>query len=245
MVVTRSLTKQSVGPHQKCGFCPEIRCVMQNALMPRLACALASFLVLLLPVSSFTSASAHDAPEDTVAVIGDSLTYQRGAGQARIEQALQERGHGGGGIFFWGVGGKRLLAPDSLGTTTLQNIEAARVELGHVDTWVVALGTNDRFSSSKEIRGAVDQIINALGSDRFVWISVGLYDRESVYSRRVNVVLEDAIGAQPNGVYAGWNSYIHDPVRAAADLWIYPKDRVHMTEKGYLIRSSYYAQNVD
>lgn len=219
--------------------------LIHNRLVSRLACALASFLLLLLPVSSFTSASAHSAPEDTVAVIGDSLTYQRDAGQARIEQTLQNRGHGGGGVYFWGVGGKRLLTPDSLGTTTLQNIEAARAELGHVDTWLIALGTNDRLSSTSEIRGAVDQIINALGPDRFVWIGVGLYDRDSVYSRRVNVVLKDAIATEPNGVYANWNNYIHDPVRAAEDLWVFPKDRVHMTEKGYLIRSSYYAQNVD
>lgn len=213
--------------------------------MSRLACALASFLLLQVPVSSSTTASAHDAPEDTVAVIGDSLTDQRGAGQARIEQALQHRGHGGGGIHFWGVGGKRLLAPDSLGTTTLQNIQAARAELGHVDTWLIALGTNDRLSSRSEIRGAVDQILNALGPDRFVWIGLGLYDADSIYSRRVNVILKDGIAGRPNGVYANWNRYIHHPVRDAADLWTFPQDRLHMTDKGYLLRARYYARNVD
>ena len=213
--------------------------------MPRLACALASFLVLLIPLSGSTTASAHRAPEDTVAVIGDSLTDQRGAGRARIEYALQNRGHGGGGIFFWGVGGKHLLAPDSLGTTTLQNIRAARAELGHVDTWVIALGTTERFSTRAEVRVGVRRIVRALGTDRFVWIGAGFYDANSALSRRINAVLVNNIAAAPNGTYADWNRYIHAPVRASEDLWVFPQDRLHMTEKGYLLRARYYARTVD
>jgi hypothetical protein len=216
-----------------------------NGLVPRLACALASFLVLLLPVSSSTSASAHRAPEDTVAVIGDSLTDQRDAGQARIEYALQNRGHGGRGIFFWGVGGKSLLAPDSLGTTTLQNIRAARAELGHVDTWVIALGTTERFSTRAEVRLGVRRVVSALGTDRFVWIGTGFYQADSQLSRRINAILVNNIAAAPNGRYANWNRYIHNPVRSSEDLWVFPQDRLHMTEKGYLLRARYYARTVD
>jgi hypothetical protein len=213
-------------------------------LVSRLGCALVSLLVLLLPVSSSTSATAHRAPNDTVAVIGDSLTDQRGAGQARIKDALRRRGLGGGGIFFWGVGGKQLLAPDSLGTTTLQNIRAARAELGHVDTWVIALGTTERFSNRAEIRVGVRRIINALGTDRFVWVGTGFYDPDSGLSRRINSVLVNNIAAAANGRYANWNRYIHHPVRAAEDLWIFPRDRLHLTEKGYLLRARFYARNV-
>lgn len=218
--------------------------LIENGLVPRLACVLVSFLVLLLPVGSSTSASAHRAPDDTVAVIGDSLTEQRGAGQDRIEHALRNRGHGGGGIYFWGLGGKRLLAPDSLGTTTLQNIRAARDQLGHVDTWVIALGTTERFSTRAEIRVGVRRIVNALGGDRFVWIGTGFYERSSALSSRVNRIIKNRIASAPSGHYANWNSYIHDPVRASDDLWIFPKDRLHLTEKGYLLRARFYARKV-
>lgn len=210
--------------------------------MSRLTWVLVAIFVLVSPV---TTAAADEAPADTIAVIGDSLTDQRGAGQARTEQALQERGYGGGGIFFWGVGGKRLLVPDAIGTTTLENIRAARAELGHVDTWLIALGTNDRFDSTSKIRRRVDRILDALGKDRFVWIGLGFYNADSALSRRVNDVLKDAISARPNGRYASWNRFIHHPTRDAADLWTFPKDELHMTEKGYLLRANFYARKVD
>jgi lysophospholipase L1-like esterase len=220
--------------------------LVDDEVVTRLVYALASLLVVL-PLSAAganSTRSAHRAPQDTVAIIGDSLTDQRGAGQARIEEALRDQGRGGGGIYFWGVGGKRLVDPDSYGTTTLHNIRAARAELGHVDTWLIALGTNDRFSSTSEIRGAVDRILNALGPDDFVWIGLGFYDGDSAYSRRVNVILEEAIAGRPNGTYANWNRFVHHPGRDAPDLWTYPNDRLHMTEKGYLIRARYYARNL-
>lgn len=210
----------------------------------RLAYVLCCLVALLLPLGFTSTARADFAPDDKIAVIGDSLTDQRGAGQTRITDALHNRGHGYGGIYFWGVGGKRLVDPDSEGTTTLQNIRAARTELGHVDTWIIALGTNDRFSAKAEIRAGVDKILAALGSDRFVWIGLGFHDGDSRYSKRVNAILQNAIAAEPNGRYADWNSYIHDPSRDAVDLWTYPHDNLHMTEKGYRIRSRFYARSV-
>ena len=212
----------------------------------RLAYALATLLVVLpLSATSATStASAHRAPDDTVAVIGDSLTDQRDAGRARIEAALHNRGHGGGGIYFWGVGGKDLLSPDSMGMTTVQNIRAARVELGHVDTWVIAIGTTERFSRTTDIRRGVRRVVNALGTDDFVWIGTGFYDADSANSRKVNDILQAKVSAAPNGRYADWNGYIHSRPRPASELWIFPRDRLHLTEKGYLIRSRYYARKV-
>ncbi len=212
----------------------------------RLAYALASFLVVL-PLSATSApgtASGHRAPDDTVAVIGDSLTDQRGAGQARIEDALHKRGHGGGGVYFWGVGGKGLSAPDSMGATTVQNIRAARAQLGHVDSWVIALGTTERFSDRPDIRRGVRRVVNALGDDDFVWIGTGFYDKGSANSRKVNAILEAKVAAAPNGRYADWNGHIHSRVRHSGDLWIFPKDRLHLTEKGYLIRARYYARKV-
>jgi hypothetical protein len=220
--------------------------LVETGGVTRRAYALASFLIVLAlsATSAPITVSAHRAPDDTVAVIGDSLTDQRGAGQARIEDALHNRGHGVGDIYFWGVGGKRLVGPDSLGTTTLQNIRAARAELGHVDTWVIALGTTERFSSKADIRVGVRTVVNALGTDDFVWIGTGFYESESANSRKVNVLIKDAIAASPNGRYANWNGYIHRPVRRSASLWTYPRDRLHMTEKGYLIRARYYARQI-
>ena len=91
-----------------------------------------SRLVVIL-VASFAlaggrtdSATSHDGPNDKVAIIGDSLTYQGGAGEARITDLIREHGHGGGGIYVWGVGGKRLTVDDSGGDSTLDNIAAAR-----------------------------------------------------------------------------------------------------------------------
>lgn len=220
--------------------------VVDTGGVTRLTYALASFLVALAlsATSAPSTANAHRAPHDTLAVIGDSLTDQRGAGRARIVDALRARGHGGGGIYFWGVGGKGLLAPDSLGMTTVQNIRAARAQLGHVDTWVIALGTTERFSGKPDIRRGVRRVVNALGTDDFVWIGTGFYDRDSAYSRKVNDIVEAKVSAARNGRFADWNIYIHKPVRHSRDLWIYPRDRLHLTEKGYLIRARYYARKV-
>lgn len=220
--------------------------VVDTGGVTRLACALASFLVVLAlsATSAPSTANAHRAPDDTLAVIGDSLTDQRGAGRARILDALQARGHGGGGIYFWGVGGKGLLAPDSMGMTTVQNIRAARARLGHVDTWVIALGTTERFSGKADIRRGVRRVVEALGTDDFVWVGTGFYDGDSANSRKVNDIVEAKVSAAHNGRFADWNHYIHDPVRHSRDLWIYPRDRLHLTEKGYLIRARYYARKV-
>jgi hypothetical protein len=226
--------------------------LVDNQGVTRFAYALASLLLVLLP--SATSATSSDATSDTssthralgntVAVIGDSLTDQRGAGQARIEDALRSRGHGSDGIYFWGEGGKELSAPDSRGMTTPQNIRAARALLGHVDTFVIALGTTERFSSRTEIRHGMSRVVYALGADDFVWIGTGFHDGDSANSRKVNRILEAKIAASPHGRYADWNDFIHAPVRDSRDLWIFPRDRLHMTEKGYLIRARYYARSI-
>jgi lysophospholipase L1-like esterase len=127
----------------------------------------------------------------------------------------------------------------------MQNIHAARTELGHVDTWIIALGTNDRFATRKEIRARVGEVVAALGTDRFVWIGLGFYNADSRLSERVNLILQHAIAMTPNGRYADWNSYIHDPARASADLWIYPQDNLHMTDRGYEVRARFYARSLN
>ena len=177
--------------------------------------------LVVIPVASFSlaggrtdSATSHDGPNDKVAIIGDSLTYQGGAGEARITDLIREHGHGGGGIYVWGVGGKRLTVDDSGGASTLDNIAAARAQLGNVDTWVVALGTNDRYSTKAVVRASVNEILTALGDDHFVWVGLGFYDRDNAHADRLNAILGNAIAATPNGTLADWDTFVHQPYRA-------------------------------
>ena len=151
----------------------------------RLVVILVASFAFVLAGGCTDSATSHDGPNDKVAIIGDSLTYQAGAGEARITDLIREKGHGGGGIYFTGVGGKRLTVSDSAGASTLENIAAARAQLGHVDTWVIALGTNDRNSTSAVVRASVNEILTALGDDHFVWVGFGFYDRGSAHADRL------------------------------------------------------------
>jgi len=212
----------------------------------RLVVILVASFAFVLAGGCTDSATSHDGPNDKVAIIGDSLTYQGGAGEARITDLIREKGHGGGGIYFWGVGGKRLTVNDSAGASTLENIAAAQAQLGHVDTWVIALGTNDRNSTSAVVRASVNEILTALGDDHFVWVGLGFYDRDNAHADRLNAILGNAIAATPNGTLADWDTFVHQPYRARmTGLWTYPHDNIHMTQKGYRIRSRFYARAIN
>jgi hypothetical protein len=195
--------------------------------------------------SNATATPAARSGNDTVAVIGDSLTYQGGTGRALISDQIGRSGHGGGGIYFWAVGGKRLTEPDSAGMTTMDNIRAARSQLGHVDLWVMALGTNNRVDDPAVVRRDVDTVLTALRGDRFVWIGLGFYEWRHRVAIRMNSILTEAVATKADGTVAAWDDWIHDPVRASEANWTYPRDLIHMTSQGYVLRNEFYGRMVD
>lgn len=183
--------------------------------------------------------------EAHVAVIGDSLTYQNGLGEANITQKLVDDGYSASNLYVYGVGGKKITAADSKGKTTVQNIADARTKLGNVDIWLIALGTNNVSDSQTTFVNNMNTVLNTIGStDKVVWVGVGFYRVTNANAAKVNPLIQSTVGGYGNAAYADWNSYIHNG-RDETGLWIYPTDSTHMTDAGYAIRNGYYLQQIN
>lgn len=176
----------------------------------------------------------------TVAIIGDSLTYQNGNGTYELTQKLVAAGYDPSNIYIWGVGGKKLTTADTSGKTTMQNIADARVQLQHVDTWIIALGTNNAGNTDAAFTQGVNTVLDTIGSqERVVWISMAFYKITNNNAARFNPILSATVEARVNGDFVDWNTYIHNG-RDETGLWVYPVDYTHMTTAGYDIRNNYY-----
>lgn len=181
----------------------------------------------------------------TVAVIGDSLTYQDGLGEKAIAQALVDDGYGASNVYVYGIGGKKITAKDSRGKTTVQNIAEARAKLATVDIWVIALGTNNVGDSTTTFSANVNAVLDAIGpDDRVVWVNLAFYRITNSNAAKFNPLLQAAVSARPHASYADWNSFIHDG-RDETGLWVYPVDATHMTQAGYAARNAFVLTQVD
>lgn len=180
----------------------------------------------------------------TVAVIGDSLTYQDGYGTQNITNLLAQNGYPVGSSYVYGVGGKSITQPDTQGMTTAQNIAAARAQLGHVDTWLIALGTNDTGLDDQSFINSVTSIMNAIGpNDTVVWVGLGYYGVNNTNAAHFNPIMASILNNYANAHFADWNSYIHNG-RDETGLWVYPVDSTHMTQAGYAIRNQFYVDQI-
>jgi len=180
-----------------------------------------------------------------VAVIGASLTYQDGAGVANISALLVQNGYTASDLYVYGVGGKKMTAADSTGKTTLQNIADARAQLGSVDVWVIALGTNDVNETDTEYINNMQAILSAIGpTDKVVWIGMAFYSVANTNAAHFNPIEASTLSSYSNTTWADWNSYIHNG-RDETGLWVYPVDYTHMTAAGYEIRNQYYLDQIN
>lgn len=178
----------------------------------------------------------------TLGIIGDSLTSMSGANGSYLHDALVAAGKTARNTYLWGVGGKRIAAADLTGKTSAQNIQDAKNTLGTVDTWIVALGTNDRPSDNTTVNAAIDTILSAIGAGpHIVWIGLTSKGSASADDIRVNSLIQAKLTARGNASLADWDTHIRaiDGGANPSPYWV-TTDTTHMTALGYQERAAYY-----
>lgn len=201
--------------------------------------------VIGLVVTEGDESTSENNESKTVAVIGDSLTYQDGDGVMNITNMLVDNGYSASNTYVYAAGGKAMTTADSRGKTTLQNISEARSALGDVDTWVIALGTNNVNDSDTTFQSNVNAILNTIGgSDTIIWIGMAFYGSNNTNASHFNPITIGVLASHPNAHFADWNSFIHNG-RDETGLWAYPQDYTHMSVAGYLVRNQYYIDQIN
>lgn len=184
----------------------------------------------------------------TTCLIGDSLLAQNlvpGTGQslgpANVTTILSAAGYPLNDINIHAVGGKSLLAADTGGTTTLQDIAAARVALGHVDQWWIALGTNREVDTGDAaavtaLTNAVQTILDAIGNEgRVTWCGLAYKGAGNTNAGLYNPAIKALVEAKTGCRYADWQNYVHNG-RDETNLWL-SSDSTHMSQEGYDLKN--------
>lgn len=180
------------------------------------------------------------APGQRIAIIGDSLMNQGGSGQANVSAVFAAAGWPGGGIWFRGVDGKQIAAPEGgSGLTTMQNIAQCRSDLDtEPDLWYIQLLGNDFGSTDQQIRDDIQLVLDALGASANVaWVTMIQGSSVSSDLLRGNAILYDMIGNRPNSYVVDWWEYAVE--NNNPESWY--TDGTHMTLSGYEAKNSYMA----
>lgn len=179
-----------------------------------------------------------------IAIIGDSLTHMGGNGETFIRSALADAGIPDGSLYFYGVIGKRTTAADSEGKTTAQNIADARTQLGQVDQWIIALGTNDRNSEVPYVRTTIQTVLSTIGSEPVIWIGLSSKGAATPADIATNGVIQEEL--RPGDTYADWDTHIR-AIDGGADPSPYwnTGDSTHMPPLGYQERAKFYVQHLE
>lgn len=172
-----------------------------------------------------------------VGIIGDSLTAQEGRGKTELVRLVLDAGYAPASVSFYAVGGKPINTPDVYGRITVDDIADARQNLGDIEKWIIALGTNDSDLTETEFADEMAPVLAALGDDEFVWVGLAFKGAGNTDAARLNPVIEEQVSQTPNGRYADWQNFIHDG-RDETGLWG-TVDSTHMTEAGYAIRNQF------
>lgn len=187
------------------------------------------------------------APSTNVAVIGDSLTFMGATGWEKFVARATGYDPADAAIFYYAASGKEILAADFVKRRTIEeDVAFARAQLGTVDCWIIALGTNDTSAGEATFRTRVETLLTELASEtRVVWIGLA-YKQESNPLLAFNTYLADEISAFGNAEYADWATYVYSPY--AADDWS-AADSIHMTDdgtpaEGYSRRADFYADQL-
>lgn len=176
-----------------------------------------------------------------IAIIGDSLMNQGGQGETNVKAAFAAHGWPNASIWFRGVDGKQINAPEqSSGLTTVNNIAQARADLGaEPDLWYIQLLGNDFGSTDVQIRADIQTVLDALGSSaKVAWVTFIQGVSVSTNILRGNAILHDMIGNRPNSFVVDWWEYAlqHDN----PDGWYV--DGTHMTTTGYAVKDTFMAE---
>lgn len=177
------------------------------------------------------------------AIMGDSNTGENGAGPTHYFDALTAAGVNTRDMYWWGVGGKRIAAADLTGKTGANNVTDANTWMGSIDTWVVALGTNDRPQTDATINTDIDTLLTAIGTGpKIIWIGLTSKATASTDDIRVNNLIKAKLTARGNATFADWDAHIRaiDGGANPSPYWL-TTDTTHMTALGYQERASFYA----
>lgn len=194
----------------------------------------------------------------TLAIIGDSLT-ERGADhaapptrEATTRAVMVAAGYDPTKIYWYGRGGKSMHAADSNGKTVADCIAEARSQLGQVDRWVIALGTNDSADTETNFKAEVNAVLDEIYAtgdepDQVFWVNLAALNPNNTNFLAKNGYLKTVIEGRdeyPDRVHlADWYSYIHDPANFDPDDWL-PSDVPHMTVQGSAKRDAFIADQV-
>lgn len=180
-----------------------------------------------------------------IGIIGDSNTGGVGDNGYYFD-ALDAAGIDTRNIYFWGVGGKRISVADLTGKTAANNITDAAAWLGTIDTWIVALGTNDRPQVDATINTDIDTLLTAIGGTaKVIWIGLTSKATASADDIRVNNLIQAKLTARGNAVFADWDARIRaiDGGSNPSPYWL-TTDSTHMTALGYAERAAFYVDQL-
>lgn len=172
-----------------------------------------------------------------VAIIGDSLTNQSGAGSVNVPASLVNAGWPSGGVWFYGVDGKTINTPDAGGYTTVQNIQQCLTNFGTPDVWIFTLGGNSVGAPDRADQ--IQAVLDAVGSEaKVLWTTMGTANAANDSSiLSLNTLIKQICGDRPHTYVGDWFAYCFTHVQ---DNWW--SDGVHMTTGGYAVRNAFVAQ---
>lgn len=205
------------------------------------------FRMLLVGDTPITAADVLAAPDTLgsprIGVIGDSNSGENGAGPTHYYAAFESAGLDARDFYFWGVGGKRIAVADLTGKTAANNVADAQAWLGTIDTWIVALGTNDRPQVDATINADIDTLLTAIGAGpKVIWIGLTSKATASADDIRVNNLIKAKLTARGNASFADWDTYVRaiDGGANPSPYWL-TTDTTHMTAAGYTERAAFVA----
>lgn len=175
-----------------------------------------------------------------IGMIGDSLTYQNGNGEALM--AARFRGLGYRHIRVNGSNGRTITSDQQTAPGSLTLIRHWQESGFRPYTYVIALGSNNINRAPAFWTSRITQVVDAIGpGHRIVWVDTGFRDGTDPRTRAFNATLRRFAASHPSVIVVHWNSYIHS--RPQRGLWE-PGNDIHMTSTGYAVRNAYIARVV-
>jgi hypothetical protein len=180
-----------------------------------------------------------------VGVIGDSLTYQGGAGADRIRNELVAAGWDAGQIRVDGLIGRPIANDFSGKPGSLTTVSTWKADGFDPAVYVIALGSNNKNATATTWTTDINKLLTAIGPGHsIVWHDLGFRDATDSRALGFNANLA-GIAAGRTDLFvaraddATWNDWIHAQPNQST-LWLPTDvDGVHMTSAGYALRNRF------
>jgi hypothetical protein len=173
---------------------------------------------------------------DCVGVVGDSLTFQAGKGEAQLTKAIKKRGYAPEKIKVDGLP-SRSIAGSVVSPSSLDVIKSWRAAGFDPKIFVIALGSGNKNAQPAAWTKEVNKVLTEIGPGHEVhWIGLGFKDaadpRVQSFTDMVKVI--------PGLIFEDWNTYVR--AQPQDGIWLAGDDQgVHMTGVGYVIRNTWTA----